>query len=328
MEQREEEEEAVSYAVGGRADSMALGEAKDELALASFKSMLEEDWYLAHGDAFTSLSSHHARHHHQNINHPENMLLQPLDSSSSCSPSSVFTLDPSQSFFPQKNSLSSLLGAVCPNPFEASFDLCESSGILGNSSVVMNRLGGGGFLGFGGYASTDLVPAAENFSGGEGLELVEGSQFLGRPKVIRPLEIFPPTGAPPTLYQKRAAAFRRSTEQERRKRKEGDDDMDEASVDGSGLNYDSDDLTGETGKPVNGELTGDQKGKKKGLPAKNLMAERRRRKKLNDRLYMLRSVVPKITKVVKRWFFFLGFEFRVLEVLCDRWIELLFWETR
>lgn len=75
-----------------------------------------------------------------------------------------------------------------------------------------------------------------------------------------------------------------------------EDEMDQQSLDDASMGAVSASLENGVTAAAGG-TGGNGRGKKKGMPAKNLMAERRRRKKLNDRLYMLRSVVPKISKM-------------------------------
>ncbi|XP_058092940.1 transcription factor ICE1 [Magnolia sinica] len=362
MEEGADEEDAASWPRNT--------EKHDEMGLSTFKSMLEEDWYLNSNPTPNPNQAHNDFHPIQT--HPEikdnafppnpnqdNLLSFPLDSSSSCSPSSVFNLDPSHPFFPQpKNCMASLLGAVCSNPFEGGFDLGCDAGFLPpipSNSPLLGSRGGGLLPGFSSLGSDNqmgapelssdsqfpmarLLPPAENtgfdptvFGGFEGSS--ENALFQNRAKVLRPLEIFPPVGAQPTLFQKRAALRQNSSasdsvrpiriegnfmkgsrdgedNKEKRRKSSEEDEIDDASLDGSGLNYDSDEgmennnakaeeeENAKNSSNPNSTVTGgDPKGKKKGLPAKNLMAERRRRKKLNDRLYMLRSVVPKISKM-------------------------------
>ncbi|KAI3825249.1 hypothetical protein L1987_06730 [Smallanthus sonchifolius] len=271
--------------------------------LTTLKSMLETERY----------------HHNNNLNLPSNpsdanSLFLFMDSSSSCSPSqSHHPFTQSYPFFPPKF-----------NSYDLPFDIGYDPTFLPNNNLL--NFASQSQIPIPELSSSSDFPATNNNNSNDTSDIGFNPQltgfdgfhssvpvtplFVSRSKVLRPLEISPPVGAQPTLFQKRAALRQSSDklgdpvemEKKRKRSVTEEDEIDGTiTIDVSGFNYDSDEIE-PTSEHANGSCSvsvgaENQKGKKKGLPAKNLMAERRRRKKLNDRLYMLRSVVPKISKM-------------------------------
>ncbi|KAL2234505.1 transcription factor ICE1 [Sesamum indicum] len=308
----------------------------------------DDDWYTTNAAAGGGGAMHGGQHVISFLNESggnnNQLLLQAVDSSASCSAASasVFNnLDPSHHqvsyFLPQKS-----LSQTIPNyPFEGTIDLGCENGILENrgGGILVGGGGGGGLSDLGAQyllGTLNLCPNNPQFGANSFLQLPQssgGSSLLfNKPKILKPLDNFASVGAQPTLFQKRAALRRNlgsnlgslnlvnqmslkspssgaiGEVNEKKRKASSVDDLEDISIDGTNLNYDSEDQVFENSSANkleesdknggNSSITGgDQKGKKKGPPAKNLMAERRRRKKLNDRLYMLRSVVPKISKM-------------------------------
>ncbi|CAK8568415.1 unnamed protein product [Lathyrus sativus] len=318
-----EEERHTIGSINNNGDGFRI---EDE-GLASFRSMLEIEWYMnnmpTHNEQVVPNFQIQTRQSNNFVSpsDPNNFVaMQPLGSSSFSAPSN-FGFSHIINTEDNINNIINTSTIDNNNPFGSVISLEPQSGFLtpfqGNQTDLSAQTGQlckfseTSAVGFGPIGSQE----ESSFGGGSGSS---SSMFLSNDKVFGPVETPSPVLASPNFLNNKDMSSNIS-EADKLGRlsipqftstllKEFDQKMEKEVI---GEVYEKLNCESKEGVDIGGNQDGndekdengvgevDRKGKKKENPSKSLLAERRRRKKLGDKMHTLRSIVPIISKMDK-----------------------------
>ncbi|KAI5404099.1 transcription factor ICE1 [Lathyrus oleraceus] len=318
-----EEERHTTSVINNNGDGFIT----DDESLSSFRSMLEIEWYMnnmpTHDEQVIPNFQIETKHQHNFVSPSDpnsSVGMQPLGSTS-FSPPSNFNFSHLLNTEDNINNIINTPTTNNNNPFGSVLSLETQSSFLtpfqGNQTDLPTQTGH--LCKFPETNVVGFIPMGLqeeiSFDGGSG---PSSSMFLSNDKAFRPVDTPSLVLASPNLLNNKDMSSNISdadklgslsiphftstclNDFDQKTEKEVNGEIDE------GLNFQFKEGVGIDGnqggnddEDANGVGEVDRKGKKKENPSKSLLAEKRRRKKLGDKMYTLRSIVPIISKMDK-----------------------------